>query len=106
MLVRKYVDQNGSAAILATKMSVRVIPEVNLRIPCVQAIKHASEGFHPFFETQGRLHHKFKPWVSVPLLPKKTCPPKFFFKKSLILTKRRYAVHFNGEHTRFRFRSP
>ena len=32
MLVHKYVDQNGLAAILAAKRSAGVAPEVNLRI--------------------------------------------------------------------------
>ena len=32
MLARKYVDENGSAAMLATKRSAGVTPEVNLRI--------------------------------------------------------------------------
>ena len=31
MLVCKYVDENGSAAMLATKRSAGVTPEVNLR---------------------------------------------------------------------------
>ena len=33
MLVRKYVDQSDSAAMLATKKSAGVASEVNLRIP-------------------------------------------------------------------------
>ena len=33
MLVHKYVDENGSAAILAAKRSTGVAREVNLRIP-------------------------------------------------------------------------
>ena len=32
MLVHKYVDENSSAAMLATKRSAGVTPEVNLRI--------------------------------------------------------------------------
>ena len=32
MLVHKYVDENGSGAMLATKRSAVVTPEVNLRI--------------------------------------------------------------------------
>ena len=32
MFLHKYVDQNGSAAILAAKRSAGVTPEVNLRI--------------------------------------------------------------------------
>ena len=33
MLVCKYVDHNGSAAILAVKRSASTAPEVNLKIP-------------------------------------------------------------------------
>ena len=33
MLVHKYVDKNGSVAMLATNRSAGVTPEVNLRIP-------------------------------------------------------------------------
>ena len=32
MYVRKYVDKNGSAAMLAAKRSAGIAPEVNLRI--------------------------------------------------------------------------
>ena len=32
MLVHKFVDENGSAAMLAAKRSAGVTPEVNLRI--------------------------------------------------------------------------
>ena len=31
----------------------------------LQATKHTSEGIHPGFETQIRLHKKSKPWISV-----------------------------------------
>ena len=34
MLVHKYVDQNGSAAMLTAKRSAGVTPEVNLRNMC------------------------------------------------------------------------
>ena len=33
MLVPKYTEDNGSSAMLATKRSAGVAPEVNLRIP-------------------------------------------------------------------------
>ena len=44
MLVRKYVDWNDTAAILADKRSAGVTPEVNLRTPlhaCNEAHKNA-----------------------------------------------------------------
>ena len=44
--------------ILNKQKSQEVAPEVNLR-------KHASEGIHPSFKTQGRCHQKSKTRVSV-----------------------------------------
>ena len=48
MLVRKYVDENGLAAMLAAKRSVGVTPEVNLRehtscmpLQCVNKASHS-----------------------------------------------------------------
>ena len=38
MLVHKYVDWNGLAAMLATKRSADVAPEVNLRFPLCRAM--------------------------------------------------------------------
>ena len=49
-------------------------------IRCVQARKHASEGIHPGFETQGRCHQKSKTGVSV-ALQKRTCVLQIFKKK-------------------------
>ena len=65
MLVCKYMDENGSAAMLAAKRSAGVTPEVNLKILFTQAMKHACEGSHPGFETQGRHHQKSKTGISV-----------------------------------------
>ena len=39
MLVHKYMDQNGLAAILATKRAAGITPEVNLRIPLLAGNK-------------------------------------------------------------------
>ena len=41
MLVHKYVDKNGSAAMLAAKRSAGLAPEVNLRSPL-----HAGDDLH------------------------------------------------------------
>ena len=51
MLVQKYVDLNGSAAMLATKRSAGVTPEVNLRILLHAGKKNTRQGIHPGFET-------------------------------------------------------
>ena len=41
----------------------------------MQAMKHVRKGSHPGFETQGRLHQKYKTGISV--APQKdSCPPK------------------------------
>ena len=49
----------------------------------MQVMKHASEGIHPGFETQGRPHLKSKTEVSV--IPQKAlCPIKIFLKNKLL----------------------
>ena len=71
----RYVAENGSAAILASKRSAGVAPEVNLseygtHVPSPSANKAA----HCGFETQSRRHQKAKTGVSVTLL-KELSPP-------------------------------
>ena len=56
---------NGLAAVLATKRSVGVTPEVNLRNPLYTGDGACKWGIHPGFETQGRCHQKFKTGISV-----------------------------------------
>ena len=46
----KYVDQNSSATILATKRSVGVAPEVNLRNSLFTGDEACKQGIHPGFE--------------------------------------------------------
>ena len=58
---------------LTAKRSAGVTPKVNF----AQAIKYASEGIHPGFETQGRRHQKSKPGVSV-AHKNNWCPLIFF----------------------------
>ena len=67
MLVRKYVDENGSGATKATKRSAGVAPEVNIRecITSLMPLPNANNSPHACFETQRRHHHKSKT-VSVP----------------------------------------
>ena len=48
--------QNGSVAMLATKRSAGVAPEVNLRNPLHAGDKAHKEGNYPDFEPQGRCH--------------------------------------------------
>ena len=64
MLVCKYMDENGLVAMLATKRSAGVAPEVNLRISLCAGDK-AHKRNHTGFETQGICHEKSKIGVSV-----------------------------------------
>ena len=82
MRVHKYVDRNGSAAMLATKRSAGVTPEVNLR-ECVTytPLQSANKAAHSGFETQRRRHQKSKTGVSV--APQKGLMFFKHFKKSL-----------------------
>ena len=57
----KYVDQKGSAAIMALKRSAGVALEVNLVNPSCTCNEHLSKEIHPGFETQRRNRQKFKP---------------------------------------------
>ena len=65
MLVRKYVDRNGLAAILAAKRLAGVTPQVDLGIPLHAGNKACKRGIHPVFETQGRRHQNSKIGVSL-----------------------------------------
>ena len=57
----RYVEEISSAAILATKRSAGVIPEVNLRedVTCVP-LPSTNKAAHYGFETQRRRHQKSK----------------------------------------------
>ena len=71
-----------SAAMLATKRSAGVTPEVNLRNSLHAGDKACKRGIRPVFETQGRHHQKFKTRVSV--APQKgLMSSKFIFKKMM-----------------------
>ena len=61
MLAHRYVKENGLAAILATKMSAGVAPELNL-MECVTCMSppSANKAVHNGFETQRMCHQKFK----------------------------------------------
>ena len=66
MPARRYVEENGSAAMLATKRSAGVTPEVNLR----ENITHmpppsVNKAVHFGFETQRNPHQKSKTGVKV-----------------------------------------
>ena len=62
------MEQNGLAAMLATKRSIGVVPEVDLR-KCVthMAPPSANKAGHSGFETQRRHYQKPKTRVSVAL---------------------------------------
>ena len=79
----RYVEEIGSAAMLATERLAGVAPEVNLRehvahTPLPSVNKAANAGF----ETQRRHHQKSKTGISGPI--KKTRVLQKFFKKLLI----------------------
>ena len=75
MPARRYVEEIGSAAILAPTV---VTPEVNLR-ECIthMPLSSTNNAAHSGFETQRRHHQKSKTGVSV--APQKGL--QFFFKK-------------------------
>ena len=58
----QYMDQKCSAAMLAVKMSVVVVPEINLRNPLTIGDKAHKQGICPGFETQGRLTENPEHW--------------------------------------------
>ena len=66
MPVRRYVEENGSAAMVATKRFVGVTLEVNLW-KCVTHMSPPSmnKAAHSGFETHRRHHQKSKTGVSV-----------------------------------------
>ena len=64
------VDQKGSAAMLATKKSVGVTPEMNLRKPLhAQVIKHANKG--PTLTLKPRADINKSPKTGVSVAPQK-----------------------------------
>ena len=71
---------------LATKSSAGVAPEVIWGIHCTQVMKHASEGIHPGFGTQGRHHQKSKTMISM-ALQKGLDVLQVFIKKSNNLSR-------------------
>ena len=66
MPTHRYMEENGSAAMLAAKRSAGITPEVNL-IECVTPtpLPSANKAAHSGFETQIRCHKKSKIGVSV-----------------------------------------
>ena len=66
MHAHRYVEENSLAAILATKRSAGVTPEVNLR-ECVRhtSLPSMNKAAHSDFETQRRHYQKSKTGVSL-----------------------------------------
>ena len=81
MPAHRYVEENGSAAILAAKRSAGVASEVNLR----EHITHmpppsVNKAAHSGFQIHRRHQQKYKTGISV--APQKgLISSKFFFKK-------------------------
>ena len=61
MPAHRYVEETGLAAILATKRSAGVTPEVNLReyVTCMPLLS-ANKAAHSGFENQRKHHQKAK----------------------------------------------
>ena len=75
MPARRYVEENGLAAMLANKRLAGVTPEVNLR-ECVTRTPppSANKVAYSDFETQSRRHQESKQWSH----KKDLCPPIIF----------------------------
>ena len=78
----RYMDENGSAAMLATKRLVGVTPEVNFR-ECVTCMPLPSANNALCFETQRRYHQKSKTGILV--APQKGLMSMKNFQKKRIL---------------------
>ena len=97
MPAHRYVEETGLAAILATKRSTGVTPEVNLRecVTCMP-LPSANKAAHSGFETQRRYHQKFKTVVSVApqkgLMSSKSADPLGEFAKYAHLAARHEVV--------------
>ena len=80
MSVHIYVEENGFTAMLVTKSSAGVAPEVNIR-ECVthMPLLSLNKASHSGCETQRRHHQKSKTMVSV-AREKDLCPPKVILK--------------------------
>ena len=81
MPAKKYMEENGLAAMLATKRSVGVAPEVNLReyVICM-LMSSMNKATHSGFETQRICHQKSRsPKQGYQLSYKKDLCPQIFF---------------------------
>ena len=85
---RKYVEENGLAAMLANNRSAGAAPEMNLR-ECVIWIllPSTNKAAHSGFETQRRHHQKSKTGVSVAPQKGLMTSKNFFLKISRICDK-------------------
>ena len=78
----QYMEENGSAAMLATKRLAGVTPEVNLRYYVTYTPPPSvNKATHSGFEIQRRHHQKSKTGYQRP--HKKDLSPPIFFKKHL-----------------------
>ena len=89
----RYVEEIGLAAMLATKRSAGVTPEVNLRghVTCMP-LPSANKVAHSGFEIHRRHHQRSTTGVSV--APQKDlCRPKIFFKKKQLSATGPLMIH-------------
>ena len=81
MPASSYVEELGLAAMLVTKKSAGVTPEVNLREHVTyMPLERTNNAAHYGFETQRRCHQKSKTGLSV-TSQKLLMPSKIFFSK-------------------------
>ena len=76
----RYMEENASAAMLATKRLAGVAPEVSVW-ECIThtPLSSVNMSSHSGFEAKGRCHQKSKTGLSVKY-NKDMCPPNFFKK--------------------------
>ena len=75
LLPQMLENVHGQAGITATKRLTGVAPETT---------KHASQGIHLSFETQGRCQQKFKQGYNCPPPPPQKCPLIFLKNPSIL----------------------
>ena len=80
MPAHRYVEEIGSAAMLVTKRSAGVAPEVNLRHASCMPPPSMNKAAYSGFESQRRRHQESKTRVSV-AQKKDLCPPKILQNK-------------------------
>ena len=99
LVVCRYVDRKGLAAMLTFIQLAGVAPEVNLRNSLHAGDKARKRGIHPGFESQGRRHQKSKTGVSV-------APRKGLMSSKNLKNKKKKRKHVSGALQLYEKHSP